>query len=114
MFNFNNAVCGFYLTGTNKAWTTVNYPVLNSCGTIDNKGATGLLISVNKGGYEALKTKNSCTNPWDLNPTSRMYTENGQLLSSCTMSRPFVFTAASTIKVGMTIRYLAGFHKWPN
>jgi len=30
------------------------------------------------------------------------------------MSRPFVFDGASTLKVGMTITYVAGFHKWEN
>jgi len=52
-FNYNNAVCGFYLTGNNKAWTTVNYPILNSCGTATEKAPT--LNTITTGGYEAVR-----------------------------------------------------------
>ena len=79
--------------GTSSVWTTVNYPIFNSC------GSTKLNTLVN-GGYTSVVGTNvtsSCVNPWDSDPSSSFKLINGQMTGQCTFSRPFVYNGAWTI-----------------
>ena len=103
---YNNAVCGFTISGTASLWSTNAFQLQNSCGT-------ELLGSIKLGGYTAVTGSNiTCINPWYTNTDKSFGLDGGKIKSSCGFNRPMVFIGANTIKVGDKLTFLAGFTKW--
>ena len=70
-----------------------------------------MLNLIVKGGYTVAKGSVTCANPWYQETTSYGLDMN-KMTSQCDFSRKFVFSGATTLKVGDVVSFYAGFNKW--